>query len=51
MTEPLLEIDGITKRFGSFTAVDDISFSVDRDSDITALIGPNGAARRRPTTC
>jgi branched-chain amino acid transport system ATP-binding protein len=45
MTEPLLEIDGITKRFGSFTAVDDISFSIDRDSDITALIGPNGAGK------
>ena len=28
MTTPVLELDGVTKRFGSMTAVDDVSLSV-----------------------
>ena len=36
--------DHLTKRFGHFTAVDDISFSVKR-GEIFGLLGPNGAGK------
>jgi ABC-type branched-subunit amino acid transport system ATPase component len=41
---PLLEIRGLTKRFGGIVAVDDCTFSVARGS-ITGLIGPNGSGK------
>ena len=40
----LLEVDGLTKRFGGVTAVNDCSFSVP-DHSITALVGPNGSGK------
>lgn len=36
--------EGLTKRFGSFTAADDISFSV-KPGEIFGLLGPNGAGK------
>jgi ABC-2 type transport system ATP-binding protein len=39
-----IEVDQITKRFGDFTAVDGISFSVEH-GEIFALLGPNGAGK------
>ena len=44
MTEALLEIEGLTMRFGGLIAVDQLSFSVD-DGAIHGLIGPNGAGK------
>ena len=41
---PLLEVDGLSKRFGGIVAVDGCSFSVARGS-ITGLIGPNGSGK------
>jgi neutral amino acid transport system ATP-binding protein len=41
---PLLEVVGLTKRFGGLRAVDNASLSVDAHS-VTALIGPNGAGK------
>ena len=37
-----IEIRGLTKRFGGFTAVEDLSFEVD-PGRITGFLGPNGA--------
>src|SRR5437867_2252442 len=42
-----IEVDQITKRFGDFTAVDGISFSVEH-GEIFALLGPNGAGKSTP---
>jgi ABC-2 type transport system ATP-binding protein len=40
----VIEVSNLTKRFGSFTAVDDASFSVAENS-ITGLLGRNGAGK------
>ena len=39
-----VEARHLTKRFGSFTAVDDVSFSIER-GEIFGLLGPNGAGK------
>ncbi len=40
----MIECDGLTKRFGHFTAVDGVSFSVARGS-IFGFLGPNGSGK------
>ncbi|MFA9515735.1 ABC transporter ATP-binding protein [Halopenitus sp. H-Gu1] len=44
VADPILAVDGITKSFGEFLAVDDCSFDIGNGS-ITGLIGPNGAGK------
>ena len=44
MDAPLLQIQGLTKRFGGIVAVDGCSFSVGTGT-ITGLIGPNGSGK------
>jgi branched-chain amino acid transport system permease protein len=45
--EEILRVEGLTKRFGGLTAVDNVDFSV-RRGEAHALIGPNGSGK---TTC
>jgi len=40
----LLEVDGLTKRYGGVTAVNDVTMRV-QDGEIRAVIGPNGAGK------
>src|SRR5881394_490339 len=43
-SEPMIECDDLTKRFGTFTAVDHVSFSVAKGS-IFGFLGPNGSGK------
>ena len=42
--EHILEVKGVTKRFGGLTAVNAVSFGV-KDGEILSVIGPNGAGK------
>jgi branched-chain amino acid transport system ATP-binding protein len=44
MTEPILEVEGLTKSFGALRATDGVSLAV-RPHEIHAQIGPNGAGK------
>ncbi|HSM37659.1 MAG TPA: ABC transporter ATP-binding protein, partial [Longimicrobiales bacterium] len=44
MSTPAIEVHDITRRFGDFTAVDHVSFAVDR-GEIFGFLGPNGAGK------
>src|SRR5213076_231823 len=44
MPEPMIEVEGLTKRFGAFTAVDHVTFSVGKGS-IFGFLGPNGSGK------
>ena len=44
MSNPILEVHGLTKQFGDFTAVDNISFDI-QEGEILGLLGPNGAGK------
>ena len=41
---PAIAVEHITKKYGDFTAVDDVSFSV-AEGEIFGLLGPNGAGK------
>ncbi len=41
---PVLEIENLTKKYGEFTALDNMTLSVDK-GQILGLIGPNGAGK------
>ncbi len=44
MSKPIVEVRNLTKLFGDFTAVDDISFDI-HEGEILGLLGPNGAGK------
>src|SRR5215813_5653990 len=42
--ETMIECDGLTRRFGHFTAVDHVSFKINKGS-IFGFLGPNGSGK------
>ena len=46
----LLEVESLTKRYGSIVAVDDLSFSV-TPGETVGLLGPNGAGKTTTMGC
>ena len=47
---PVLEAQGVTKKFGGLTAVSEVDFLV-REREIVGLIGPNGAGKTTFFNC
>src|SRR5690606_26089498 len=50
MSDVLLEVSGLTMRFGGLLAVDQVAFEVKRD-EVFAIIGPNGAGKTTVFNC
>lgn len=48
--QPLLEVSGLTMRFGGLLAVDSVDFGV-RPGEVFAIIGPNGAGKTTVFNC
>lgn len=44
MAEPIIQLQNITKKYGDFTAVDNLTLAVER-GEIFGLLGPNGAGK------
>lgn len=44
MSDAVLRVEGLTKRYGKFTAVDNLSFSVGK-GEVVGLLGQNGAGK------
>lgn len=49
-TKPVLEVKNLVKKFGNFTAVDGISFTV-MEGEILGFLGPNGAGKSTTINC
>ncbi len=46
----MIEVQGLTKRYGDFTAVKELSFSVG-PGEVLGLVGPNGAGKTSTLRC
>jgi ABC-2 type transport system ATP-binding protein len=47
---PQIEVSGLTKLYGQFTAVNELSFAV-RPGEVIGLVGPNGAGKTTTLRC
>ena len=50
MSQKLLDVENLTMKFGGLVAIDNLSFSADKDK-ITSIIGPNGAGKTTVFNC
>ena len=46
----MIEVEGLTKRYGDFTAVHSLSFAV-KPGEVMGLVGPNGAGKTSTLRC
>ncbi|MDB6127137.1 MAG: transporter related [Verrucomicrobia bacterium] len=46
----MIEVSGLTKRYGNFTAVNELSLAV-RPGEVLGLVGPNGAGKTTTLRC
>jgi ABC-2 type transport system ATP-binding protein len=47
---PIIEVDRLSKRYGTTLAVDDVSFSVE-EGEVFGILGPNGAGKTTTVEC
>jgi branched-chain amino acid transport system ATP-binding protein len=50
LSTPLLKVENLTKRFGGVTALEKVSFALERNK-ILSIIGPNGAGKTTLFNC
>lgn len=50
MTDPVIEVRDLTKKYGDFTAIDQLSLTVE-EGEIFGLLGPNGSGKTTLTHC
>jgi len=50
MDEPIIEVKNLSKKFGTFEAVKDVSFTVNK-GDVFGFLGPNGAGKSTTIRC
>ena len=46
----MVQVDGLTKLYGEFTAVNELSFAI-RPGEVVGLVGPNGAGKTTTLRC